>query len=346
MVLLFPEGKSHSDPSLAPLKTGLARIALMARDDRSLAPIPIFPIGLTFERKWQPRSRVLMQVGSPIHIDAGVPNAAGGVAAITQRIDIGLREVTLNFRTSGEARRLLAISATMSEVLDDFRPLNAPDPPLADSARLAQRLAQLAPRLSDFSTLVRTRVEQFLDRLDRFETLLREHRTAANDVLMSTELGPGVWFAVRELLIGVFGGPFALWGRVNHWIPLRIARAVALRTSRSPDEPAMNTIVAGVVLVCAFYTVQIAIVAWALGFLVAFGYTASLPVSATWDFRYADRVRRGAARVRTYWQLRHDQVLHGRLHDELIWLRTEAAALDGLLGRPEPNADRVGVEYR
>ena len=37
VVLLFPEGKSHSDPALAPLKTGLARIALMARNERRSA---------------------------------------------------------------------------------------------------------------------------------------------------------------------------------------------------------------------------------------------------------------------------------------------------------------------
>jgi len=36
MVLIFPEGKSHSEPALAPLRTGIARIAIEARDVRSI----------------------------------------------------------------------------------------------------------------------------------------------------------------------------------------------------------------------------------------------------------------------------------------------------------------------
>ena len=77
VVLLFPEGKSHSDPALAPLKTGLARMALLARDTRRLISLPIVPIGLTFERKWEPRSRVVMHIGPPIAVD-GPPNAEEG----------------------------------------------------------------------------------------------------------------------------------------------------------------------------------------------------------------------------------------------------------------------------
>ena len=42
----------HRDPALAPLKTELAWMALMARAERRLSCIPIIPIGLTFERKW------------------------------------------------------------------------------------------------------------------------------------------------------------------------------------------------------------------------------------------------------------------------------------------------------
>ena len=40
IVLIFPEGTSHSDPALAPLKTGLARIATMARR-AGLRPFPL-----------------------------------------------------------------------------------------------------------------------------------------------------------------------------------------------------------------------------------------------------------------------------------------------------------------
>src|SRR5437763_812773 len=70
VVLIFPEGKSHDEPSLAPLKTGAARMALHAREKGDVAGLTIVPIGLTFERKETPRTRVLVQVGEPIPVDS------------------------------------------------------------------------------------------------------------------------------------------------------------------------------------------------------------------------------------------------------------------------------------
>jgi len=65
-VALFPEGTSHSEPGLVPLKTGAARIVLeAARRFPGLAP-QIVPIGLTFEAKGTFRSRALVEVGEPI----------------------------------------------------------------------------------------------------------------------------------------------------------------------------------------------------------------------------------------------------------------------------------------
>jgi hypothetical protein len=65
--------------------------------------------------------------------------------------------------------------------------------------------------------------------------------------------------------------------------------------------------------------------------MVAVLYAISLPLSATWDFRYADRVRRGLARVRAYLLFRRDPALHRQLLEDLAWLRREAIALDSVV---------------
>lgn len=337
VVLLFPEGKSHSDPALAPLKTGLARMALMARVERRLNSIPIIPVGLTFERKWEPRSRVLMQLGRPIICEAGTANEPNDVADLTRRVGAGLRAVTLNFRSTDEANHVLSISSVLADVLDTFRPLHTPDSPLADRVRVAQRITDVIDRLPGFELEDADRIQRFVSRLATFEDLLRLNAIAASDVQMGVSTTAGTWFVVREAGIATVAGPSALWGRINHWAPLRIARFLALRISRTPDEPAMNTIIIGLVAVLAFYVVQISLVTWWLGWPAAVLYGASLPLSATWDFRYADRLRRGAARVRTYFRFRRHASTHQRLHDDLVWLRGEAVALDALIAAASPN---------
>lgn len=67
-VLLFPEGRSHNDAELAPLKTGLARIALRARDS-GVRGIRILPIGVTYEDKATPETMVVARIGEPMALD-------------------------------------------------------------------------------------------------------------------------------------------------------------------------------------------------------------------------------------------------------------------------------------
>ena len=69
MILIFPEGISHSNPQLAPLKTGASRIALEARDKREIRNLQIIPLGLSFEDKGNPGTAVLAEVGEPLLMD-------------------------------------------------------------------------------------------------------------------------------------------------------------------------------------------------------------------------------------------------------------------------------------
>jgi 1-acyl-sn-glycerol-3-phosphate acyltransferase len=68
-VLIFPEGKSHNETGLEPLKTGLARLALQARDETALAGLRILPVGLVFEDKGVPGTVVRAHVAEPIDMD-------------------------------------------------------------------------------------------------------------------------------------------------------------------------------------------------------------------------------------------------------------------------------------
>ena len=69
-VLIFPEGKSHNEIGLEPLKTGLARLALQARDKSAIKGLKILPLGLVFEDKGTPSTVVGAHVGQVIEMDS------------------------------------------------------------------------------------------------------------------------------------------------------------------------------------------------------------------------------------------------------------------------------------
>ncbi|HEX5580037.1 MAG TPA: lysophospholipid acyltransferase family protein, partial [Gemmatimonadaceae bacterium] len=164
-VLIFPEGKSHSEPQLAPLRTGLARIALQARDGRAVRGLRVLPIGLVFERKWQPRSRILVQVGEPLALDQWSPPAGTRpVEALTQEVSARLRAVTLNFETAGEEARTMGVARTLAAAFDGSRPLGSAETPLESAVAVAQRVEAARRQLSAGGVLP-TRAEQFLGRL-------------------------------------------------------------------------------------------------------------------------------------------------------------------------------------
>ena len=95
---IFPEGISHGEPSLVPLRTGAARIALGALSTLKQA-FPIVPIGLVFRRKNVFRSDAAVIVGREVDWadlaprDADDPEA---VRELTRRITEALRGVTVN----------------------------------------------------------------------------------------------------------------------------------------------------------------------------------------------------------------------------------------------------------
>ena len=332
-VVIFPEGISHDHPSLAPLKTGAARVALEARDEARVEHLHIVPIGLTFERKDAPRTRVLVQIGEPIALDRWRADGEAAVSRLTEEIDLRLRRVTLNYETMDDASRARTLSSL-------FAALWRGEPESVGHARSLRVDVSVAERVEEARLALsrcgddglRARADSFVRSAVELEEQLRRHRVALEDVSVSSAGRHALPFVLREAWIIALGGPIALWGMINHWIPFNAARVIARRSIESAADPAMRTIVAGAALVLGFYTAQGAVVAAFAGWLAAIIYIVSLPLAADVNFLLRDRLRRALQRARTYLLFRRRPKLHARLQSELERVRAEAMAIEAQLG--------------
>ena len=339
-VMIFPEGKSHDDPSLAPLKSGAARMALEAMSSDHAANLAIVPIGLTFERKEEPRTRVLVQIGEPLAMESWRRPEKGAADALTTEIDTRLRAVTLNYATTDDAARAARIASLVAAVFEGLPEIGVVDRRLGDEAAIARRIDDLAARIARAGASARAQAEELLQRLDALQRSAAEHGILLEDVRISLASRRAARFVAREGWLLLVGGPFALWGRINHWLPFRAARLIAARSVESAADPAMRTLVAGAALVLVAYLLQTVAVGLLFGVVPAIIYLISLPVTADINFYLSDRLRRAMRRAKAFVRFQRDPRLRVRLANEITALREDIALFDRML-RAETRAARA-----
>ena len=332
-VLVFPEGISHDQPALAPLKTGAARMALAAADAGARG-VHVLPLGLIFERKEQPRSRVLVRAGDPIDVDAWRARTGSADAdRLTAEIDAALRHVTLNFASESRANRAVALARALAAIIEAPPTLDRPRP-LATEAELARRIEVATDALESAPPAVAAQADAFITRVEALEARLGARGAALDEVRISARLRHGARFVLREGLIAAVALPLALLGRVMHWLPLRLARALAMRPlahDPSRDQPAMRTIVLGVGLTLVWYAIQGVLATHWLGGAAAMLWLVLLVFAGRADFLLRDRLRRAWRRARTYLALRADPSLRERSLAEIGALVADGLALETAL---------------
>jgi 1-acyl-sn-glycerol-3-phosphate acyltransferase len=327
-VMIFPEGKSHDEPSLAPLKSGAARMALEATGSGEAANLAIVPIGLTFERKEAPRTRVLVQIGEPLAMESWRRPEKSAADALTTEIDTRLRAVTLNYATTDDAARAARIASLVAAVFEELPEIGVVDRHLGDEAAIARRINDLAARIARAGASARAQAEALLQRLDALQQSAAEHGVLLEDVRISLAPRRAARFVVREGWLLLVGGPFALWGRINHWLPFRAARLIAARSVESAVDPAMRTLVAGAALVLIAYLLQTVAVGLLFGVVPAIIYLVSLPVTADINFYLSDRLHRATQRARAFLRFQRDPELRVQLASEITALREDIAEFD------------------
>jgi len=229
---LFPEGVSHSDPQLRPLKTGAARIALSAEAEHDgRLGVTLVPVGLYYERKALFRSSVLLVVGEPIAVAPLLGDyrrdERAAVATLTTTIDARLDDVVLQ----AESGDLLAGIARVARWTRDEDDGDDPGAQHQRARELADAYARLRARDPE-------RVETLAGEVRAYTRVLRQLGLRDPWALELAPLRPGALAVVLARLI--VAAPLAAVGAVMGWLPYRLAGEIAKRATH--DEDLLGTV--------------------------------------------------------------------------------------------------------
>lgn len=247
---IFPEGKSHSEPALAPLRTGAARIALGVG-----RAFPIVPVGLVLREKGKFRSDALALVGAAVEWDdlaARGPDDAEAVRDLTSRIDAALRRVTLNLeRWEDQPLAVCAVRIWEAE-------RSAAPQPAERVSRLEVTTRVLAAIRERDDAAALALAEEVRGHCRR----LRRLNLRPSDLRADTGLERGLsWSARRVPVLLPLAAVVALAGFLLFVIPFHATRQVAALFRTDEDERSTYKLLSGIVL----YTL------WVLGLTFAAG---------------------------------------------------------------------------
>jgi 1-acyl-sn-glycerol-3-phosphate acyltransferase len=330
-VALFPEGTSHSDPRLKPMKTGAARIALGVSSE---PPLRIQPVGLFYTNKQTFRSAALVYYGEAFEVTSAPLDAAGEpppdrVTHLTDRIGRALGEVTLQadaFEAHDFVARTERILASQRRESDD-----APRPGLSEEFALRRRV------LAGYEALKSRdpdRLERMQRRVLRYEEKLRGAGIDPWDVPIGTFKGSRVF-----LVIGLFLLRFALLlplglpGLVLNYLPYRLVGLLSQRAVGKYDDILATAKAAAAFIVFPAVWVGFAILCWRWrGVVVAAVALVLAPVSGFAALRLSELADRalGAIRALGLWVLGRRSFLH--LQVERRILREDILAIAAELG--------------
>jgi 1-acyl-sn-glycerol-3-phosphate acyltransferase len=304
---ICPEGVSHDEPRLRPIKTGAARIALGAvstfeangtavdspaatrahaggSDKVPCAGLKIVPAGLYYTSKTKFRSAVLLYFGKPIEVspvelepDGNPPRAA--VRDLSKRIECALREVILDAEHEEALQTISRAERIFSSETDDDG-----NESLAEELQLQQRFNKAYAVLREQAP---ERLRKLEVRMIRFEEELTQAGVDPEDLSPPTStLDVFRHLITRVLLFLVLIVPATL-GAMVHYPAYRLGGYLATRFSKDDEDVVSTVKIISAMLLFPITWLLAAAVAYKLqGWESALGVALVFPVAGYLAIRF------------------------------------------------------------
>jgi glycerol-3-phosphate O-acyltransferase / dihydroxyacetone phosphate acyltransferase len=230
---ICPEGVSHDEPGLKPIKTGAARISLAAVSTGEVRNLKIVPAGLYYTSKTSFRSDALLYFGNPIDVEPVTLEPDGtpprdAVRGLSSRIEKALREVILDAKHEEELQ-----TTSRAERIFSSASNNGQEESLKDELRLQQRFIRAYPIVQQLQP---DRLHRLETRMVRFEEELNQAGVDPEELSRpSSTLRVLAAIVRRTILFLLMLGP-ALIGTITHYAAYRLGGYLATRFSRDSDD--------------------------------------------------------------------------------------------------------------
>lgn len=273
VVGIFPEGISHSMSRLAPLKTGAARIALGAAQQRG-SDFPIVAMGLVFRDRDTFRSEAHVIIGESFRWDdlVGDITNRSAVRELTERIQQAMRAVSVNLE-QWEDEPLVRMAEQV------WRAEFGAEPTAAAEVERLRITSEALQALRDGGA---TEWKETAAELRAHGRALRKLGLEPDSLNTTVTAGEAFRWSLRKLpLLPLL--PISFLGAIFFWLPKQLTVRAAAHTARLEGDDTIVThrVLVGGVAFPLWFVVTSAIVAlatdWKLGLL-------SLLLQPLWAF--------------------------------------------------------------
>lgn len=331
-IAICPEGVSHNEPRLKPLKSGAARIALSAASMGEKLDVRIVPAGLYYTAKTAFRSAALLYFGEPIKVEAVELDAEDAppreaVRELSKRIEQAMCEVILNaeheeaLATVNRAERIFSSEARTDE-----------DEPSLERELLLRR------RFIEGYTWLRARAPERLAALDarihRYEEELKQAGVDMEDFAPPRSKRAVAAHLLTRSLLFLILLPLALAGTIVHYPAYRLAGYFARKFSQNSDDVVSTIKIIAALLLFPLTWIGLTVTCYALkGWPIALGVLLLTPLAGYAAVRFFEEFDQfvGGAKALLFFITRRrffKQLLVERraIHEEIIALGNEATS--------------------
>jgi glycerol-3-phosphate O-acyltransferase / dihydroxyacetone phosphate acyltransferase len=260
---ICPEGVSHDETRLKPVKSGAARIALGAVSSSENMNLQIIPVGLYYTQKTMFRSSALLYFGKPLAVqrvalgsDGALPRQA--VRELSQSIERAMREVILEAE-HGEALSLIERAEKI---------FSADEVNQAEAEQSLTRELELRRRFVEGYAFHRAnspaRIAALVALIARFENELSQAGIDPSDLSLPKSALRTVLNLTIRVLVFVLAAPLALAGAFIHYPAYRLGGYLSKRLSHDAEDVLSTFKIASATLFFPLTWAIVALLLWRL----------------------------------------------------------------------------------